>query len=109
MDHERPRKRQRGFIWWVGAATVGVVVIVAALFAWGALFVWHVSAADKAAARRAVTAIAHGSPQTATCLNAHPVSCVIQLKRRGSCEEWTVEVRNGSPVSKPRRFATIAC
>jgi hypothetical protein len=106
---EPPTKKQRGCIWWVGVATIGVIVLFVGLFVWGEIFVWNVSAADKTAAEKAVAAAAHTDPQAASCVNSHPVSCLVQLRRAGSCEEWTVQVRKGAAVSKPRRLATLAC
>jgi hypothetical protein len=102
--------RRRGFVWWVGAAAILIVLLVVAAFVWGQFTVWHVSNADRAAAVRAVAAAASAPTTRTACLRAGgAVTCLVETQSAGRCEQWSVQVRSGEVVDRPRQVSTTSC
>jgi len=104
------KPRRRGCVWWVGAAAIVIVLLVVAAFVWGQFTVWHVSSADRAAAVRAVAAAANAPATRTACLRAGGVvTCGVETQSAGKCKQWSVQVRSGEVVSRPRWISTTAC
>jgi uncharacterized membrane protein YsdA (DUF1294 family) len=102
------RGHGRGVVWWVGVAAQVVIAVVVALVIWS-LLATSVSKSDRRAASRAVERIAHVSGATSACIGPGTVACIVQFKKNGRCQEWSVQVKNGQAVSRPRWLATTAC
>src|SRR4051794_12122347 len=77
-DSIRVSQSRRGCIWWIGIATIVVVVLVAGAFIWGHFTVWHVSKTDHDAAVRAVERAARSPSAGAACLRSNGrVTCLV--------------------------------
>jgi len=108
VDRSRESRRRRGFLWWFGVAAVVLVGLFGAAFIWG-LFETSVPEADKAAAARAVEAKTNVADGRASCIGRGTATCLVQVQKGATCQEWIVRVRHGQAVSRPRWMATVAC
>jgi hypothetical protein len=90
----------------VAAILIASLIIVGLTWA---TFETHVSNADRTAAKRAVDKATGALASSPACVGRGTATCLVQVRAHGKCQAWTVAVRNGTVVGRPRWIATTAC